>query len=174
MLLQMPWSQQPTLGTIACLGKATIMLQFAVVSKCISKSVLLATRYRFAGNHNLVVFSSPSPPTFLQYIYYRNLVNVCYTEDEVKAMAAEIEVQDGPDDKGEMFERPGKLTDRLPSPYPNEQAARAANAGAYPVDLSLVVKARHGGENYIFSLLTGYREPPAGVVPKEGLFFKSC
>jgi len=107
----------------------------------------------------------------LEYIAYRNLVNVAFTEDEVKAIAADVEIQDGPDDKGEMFERPGKLADYLPSPYPNEQAARAANAGAYPVDLSLVVKARHGGEDYIYSLLTGYKEPPAGVAPKPGLYY---
>ncbi len=73
------------------------------------------------------------------------------------------QVEDGPDDEGEMFERPGRLADPLPRPYANENAARAANGGAYPPDLSLITKARHDGQNYVFSLLLGYRDPPAGV-----------
>ncbi|KAJ0653635.1 putative cytochrome c1, cytochrome c-like domain superfamily [Helianthus annuus] len=96
-------------------------------------------------------------------ISYRDLVGVAYTEEETKAMAAEIEVVDGPNDEGEMFTRPGKLSDRFPQPYANEQAARFANGGAYPPDLSLITKARHNGQNYVFALLTGYRDPPAGV-----------
>jgi ubiquinol-cytochrome c reductase cytochrome c1 subunit len=73
-------------------------------------------------------------------ISYRDLVGVAYTEEEVKDMAAEIEVVDGPNDEGEMFTRPGKLSDRFPQPYANEQAARFANGGAYPPDLSLITK----------------------------------
>ena len=72
-------------------------------------------------------------------------------------------VEDGPDDNGNMFKRPGKLSDYFPSPFPNEEAARAANGGAYPPDLSLIIKARHGREDYVFALLTGYCDPPAGV-----------
>ncbi|XP_038971828.1 uncharacterized protein LOC103698836 [Phoenix dactylifera] len=89
-----------------------------------------------------------------------------YTEVETKAMAAEVEVVDGPNGEGEMFTRPskGKLSDRFPQPYPNEQAARFANGGAYPPDLSIITKARHNGQNYVFALLTGYRDPPAGVL----------
>lgn len=60
-------------------------------------------------------------------------------------MAEEVEYTDGPDDNGEMFQRPGKLSDYLPAPYPNEEAARASNSGALPPDLSLIIKARHGG-----------------------------
>lgn len=60
-------------------------------------------------------------------------------------MAEEVEYEDGPDDQGEMFKRPGKLSDYMPPPYPNEEAARAGNGGALPPDLSLMVKARHGG-----------------------------
>jgi len=107
----------------------------------------------------------------VQQLHFRNLVDVAYTEDEGKAMAADIEVEDGPDDEGEMFERPGRLADPLPRPYANENAARAANGGAYPPDLSLITKARHDGQNYVFSLLTGYREPPAGVSVREGLHY---
>ncbi|CAL5371682.1 unnamed protein product [Camellia sinensis] len=99
----------------------------------------------------------------MSLISYRDLVGVAYTEEETKAMAAEIEVVDGPNDEGEMFTRPGKLSDRFPQPYPNEQAARFANGGAYPPDLSLITKARHNGQNYVFSLLTGYHDPLAGV-----------
>jgi len=76
----------------------------------------------------------------MSLISYRDLVGVAYTEEEAKAMAAEIEVVDGPNDEGEMFTRPGKLSDRLPEPYSNESAARFANGGAYPPDLSLVTK----------------------------------
>ena len=70
-------------------------------------------------------------------------------------MAEDTDVQDGPNDEGEMYERPGKLSDYLPSPYPNEEAARFANNGAYPPDLSLIMKARHAGPDYVFALLTG-------------------
>lgn len=107
----------------------------------------------------------------MQYVKYRDLIGVSYTEEEVKALAAEIEVEDGPNDEGEMYTRPGKPSDAFPSPYTNEQAARYANGGAYPPDLSLVTKARPNGQNYVFSLLTGYREPPAGVSMREGLHY---
>ena len=73
---------------------------------------------------------------------------------------------DGPDDTGEMFERPGKLSDKLPSPYANEEGARYANNGAYPPDLSLITKARHDGQNYVFSLLLGYRDPRRHLRPR--------
>jgi len=102
-------------------------------------------------------------------IAYRNLVDVAYTEEEVKAIAASHEVEDGPDDEGEMFLRPGKMSDYFPRPYKNEQAARAANGGALPPDLSLMIKARPGKDNYVFQLLTGYRKKPAGVNLREGL-----
>ena len=107
----------------------------------------------------------------LNQIHYRNLVGVCYTEDEAKELAMDIEVVDGPNDEGEMFERPGKLSDKIPSPYANEEAARFANGGAYPPDLSLITKARHDGQNYVYALLTGYRDPPAGVEVREGLYY---
>lgn len=107
----------------------------------------------------------------LQYVAYRHLVDVTHTEAEAKALAEEIEVQDGPDDTGAYFMRPGKLSDYVPSPYPNEEAARAANNGAYPPDLSYIINARHNGENYVFSLLTGYCDPPAGIHLMEGQYF---
>ncbi|EGV65521.1 cytochrome c1 [Yamadazyma tenuis] len=100
----------------------------------------------------------------LNRIAWRNLVGVSHSASEAKAFTEELEYEDEPDDEGNPRMRPGKLADYLPSPYPNEQAARAGNQGALPPDLSLIVKARHGGADYIFSLLTGYpEEPPAGV-----------
>jgi len=107
----------------------------------------------------------------LSAIAYRNMAGVCYTEEEVKAMAEDTDVMDGPNDEGEMFERPGKPSDYFPSPYPNEEAARFANNGAYPPDLSLIMKARHNGPNYIFALLTGYKDPPAGIPPRETQYY---
>lgn len=107
----------------------------------------------------------------LSLVAFRNFVDVIATEDEAKEWAAETEVTDGPNDQGDMFERPGKLSDYLPRPYANDNAARAANAGALPPDLSLMEKARVGGADYIFALLTGYCEPPAGVSMRPGLYY---
>ena len=109
----------------------------------------------------------------MKYIAYRNLIGVTHTEEEARALAEEIQVVDGPDDDGNMFERPGKLSDYLPQPYPNEEAARAANEGAYPPDLSFIANARHGGEDYVFSILTGYFDAPAGIELRDGLYFNA-
>jgi len=108
----------------------------------------------------------------MEQLAFRNLVGVSHTELEARALAEECQVVDGPDEDGNMFERPGKLSDYFPKPYPNEEAARAANNGAYPPDLSLITSARHGGEDYIFALLTGYmEEPPAGIELRDGMNF---
>lgn len=104
-------------------------------------------------------------------IAFRNLVGVTHTEEKMKAIAESYEVEDGPDDNGEMFERPGKLSDKLPGPYKNEEQARAANGGALPPDLTLMSKARHNGTDYIFHLLVGYVDPPAGKVMLPGLHY---
>ncbi|KAI4159418.1 MAG: hypothetical protein LQ342_006588 [Letrouitia transgressa] len=108
----------------------------------------------------------------LTRVPWRCFVGVMHTTDEMKAMAEEHEYDTEPNDEGDIEKRPGKLSDSIPPPYKNDQAARAANSGALPPDLSLMVKARHGGCNYIFSLLTGYpEEPPAGAVVQPGLNF---
>ena len=110
----------------------------------------------------------------MQYLSYRNLGEPGgpeFSEQEVKAIAASIEIEDGPDSQGEMFTRPGRPSDHFKNPYPNDNAATAANGGAYPPDLSLMTKARHNGENYVFTLLLGYREPPEGVHVREGLHY---
>lgn len=104
-------------------------------------------------------------------VSYRMLRNVCMTPDEAKAEANRATYLDGPDDTGAMFERPGKTADYLPNPYPNKMAAAYANGGKTPPDLGLITFARHGYENYIFALLTGYQDPPAGVEIEEGLYF---
>ncbi|ODM15338.1 hypothetical protein SI65_09279 [Aspergillus cristatus] len=108
----------------------------------------------------------------LTRVPWRSFVGVMHTVDEMKAFAEEHEYDTEPNDQGEIEKRPGKLSDYIPPPYKNEEAARANNAGALPPDLSLIVKGRHGGCNYIFSLLTGYPdEPPAGASVQEGMNF---
>jgi len=104
-------------------------------------------------------------------IRFRNLTEIGLTEDEVKELAAQYEVEDGPNDEGEMYMRPAELTDSYPSPYPNEQAARFANNGAYPVDLSLITKARPGGPDYVYSLMLGYEEPPEDTELMVGMYW---
>lgn len=105
----------------------------------------------------------------LKRVAFRHLIGVTHTEKEIKAIAEEYEIEDGPDDKGEMFMRPGKPSDYFPKPYPNEKAAAYLNNGAAPPDLSLMIRARHDGENYVFNLLNGYHDAPAGVEIREGL-----
>ena len=110
----------------------------------------------------------------MQYLSYRNLGEPGgpeFSEQEVKAIAASFEIEDGPDSQGEMFTRPGKPSDKFKSPYPNIQAATAANGGAYPPDMSVLVKARKGGANYIYSVLVGYEDPPPGVTLDDGVYY---
>jgi len=104
----------------------------------------------------------------LKLVSYRNLGEIGFAEDEIKQIASEALVADGPNDEGEMFERAGLPSDKFASPYANEQAARASNGGAYPPDLSLIVKARHDGANYVYSLLTGYADAPEGFEMAAG------
>jgi len=99
----------------------------------------------------------------MKRIAFRNLAALGYNEEEIKALASEYTVIDGPNDEGEMFERPARPSDHFPSPYPNEQAARYVNNGALPPDLSLIVKAREYGADYVYGILTGYEEPPHDV-----------
>ena len=110
----------------------------------------------------------------MQYLSYRNLGEPGgpeFSKEEVKAIAASVEVQDGPNSQGEMFTRPGKPSDKFVSPYPNIEASIAANGGAYPPDMSVLVKARPGGANYIYSVLMGYEDPPPGFVLDDGVYY---
>jgi len=108
----------------------------------------------------------------LRLVAFRTLKDLGYSEAEVKAFAAQYEVQnEDPNEEGEMFKRPATPADRFVSPFPNEQAARAANGGAYPPDLSLIVKARAGGASYVYSLLSGYTDPPADLKKPDTLYY---
>jgi ubiquinol-cytochrome c reductase cytochrome c1 subunit len=104
-------------------------------------------------------------------LYYRNLKDIGFSEAEIKQLAQKYTVKDGPNAESEMFDRTALPSDRFVSPYPNEEAARAANNGAYPVDLSLIIKARQDGPNYVFSLLSGYQDAPADVKLMPGLYY---
>jgi ubiquinol-cytochrome c reductase cytochrome c1 subunit len=110
----------------------------------------------------------------MKYLSYRNLGQKGgpeFTLEEVKAIAASYDVEDGPNSEGEMYERPGRPSDHFVNPYPNDNAAIAANGGAYPPDMSVLAKARTGGANYIYSILLGYEEKPVGFVLDEGVYY---
>ena len=110
----------------------------------------------------------------MKYLSYRNLVEEGGPEfpvDQAKAIAASFEVKDGPNADGEMFMRPGRLSDKFVMPYENEKAAQAANGGAYPPDMTVLVKARGGGVDYIYSLLQGYEDPPADISLDDGVYY---
>jgi ubiquinol-cytochrome c reductase cytochrome b/c1 subunit len=129
----------------------------------------------------------------LSYVAFRNLAEPGgpgYSVAQAQAFASEYKVKDGPDDKGEMFERPGRPADYFPSPFPNENAARAANGGAAPPDLSLITKARsyqrgfpmflidfftqyqEQGPDYLTALMQGYEDKaPAGFTLPEGSYY---
>jgi ubiquinol-cytochrome c reductase cytochrome c1 subunit len=106
----------------------------------------------------------------VKHLYFRDLAEIGYTEDEVKAIAAGYQVTDAqPNDQGQMYQRPGRPSDPIPGPFPNDQSARAVNNGALPPDLSLIVKARPGGPNYVYAILTGYKDPPSDFPMLEGM-----
>ena len=110
----------------------------------------------------------------VQHLSYRNLSEKGGPEfsiEEAKAIAAQFEVEDGPNSDGEMFTRPGRLSDNFVKPYPNVAASTAANGGAYPPDMSVLAKARKGGADYIYSLLLGYEEAPAGFELDDGVYY---
>jgi ubiquinol-cytochrome c reductase cytochrome c1 subunit len=107
----------------------------------------------------------------LKHLSYRNLSALGFSQEEVKAIAATYEVTDGPNDEGQMFQRKAVPSDTFVDPFPNEKAARAANNGAFPPDLSLITKARAGGPNYVYALLTGYRPAPQGVKLGENMHY---
>ena len=110
----------------------------------------------------------------VKHLSYRNLSEKGGPEfslEESKAIAAQFEIIDGPNEDGEMFTRPARLSDKFASPFPNVKAAAAANDGAYPPDMSVLAKARKGGADYIYSLLMGYEEAPAGYELDDGVYY---
>ena len=110
----------------------------------------------------------------VKYLSYRNLMEKGgpeFSEEEAKAIASNFEVVDGPDSTGEMFTRSARLSDKFVMPYANEEEAKSANGGAYPPDMSVLVKARTGGADYIYSLLLGYEDPPVDVKLDDGVYY---
>jgi ubiquinol-cytochrome c reductase cytochrome c1 subunit len=107
----------------------------------------------------------------VKHLFFRNLEEIGYSDDQVKGIAAQYQVTDGPNDEGQMFQRPARPSDPIPGPFPNDQAARAANNGALPPDLSLITKAREGGADYVYAILTGFKDPPAGFKMNEGMYY---
>ncbi|MEE8393173.1 MAG: cytochrome c1 [Rhodospirillales bacterium] len=109
----------------------------------------------------------------IRHLYYRNLLEIGFTDDEVEAIAAEYEIEDVPSEEGEMFSRPALPSDNFVSPFTNEKEVRANNNGVLPPDLSLIAKARTGKYNYLYALLTGYDEEPEGFNLMEGMSFNT-
>ena len=109
----------------------------------------------------------------LPYVNFYNLIDIGYSEEQARAIAEEYTVTDGPNDEGEMFERPARLADEIPPPYPNEAAARAANGGAYPPPLSLITKAREHGADYLYSLMLGYHEGELADAAPPGQYYNA-
>ena len=107
----------------------------------------------------------------IKLLYYRDLIDIGFSEAEVKAIASEYTVLDGPNDDGEMFERSARPSDRFVPSYSNENEARISNNGAYPPDLSVITKAKKYGEDYIYNLLMGYVEPPADFEVGDGMYY---
>ena len=107
----------------------------------------------------------------IRHISYRDLKGIGYTNDEIKVIAADYEIVDGPNDEGEMFEREALPSDKFVGPYENDKIARLANNGAYPPDLSLIVKARANGADYLYSLLNGYKDYPENFEASEGMYY---
>ena len=104
----------------------------------------------------------------LKFVAYRDLEQLGYTPDQVKAVAASVTVQELNDD-GQMADRPGRPSDHFKPPFPNDKAARAANNGALPPDMSLLAKAREHGEDYIYAILNGYEAPPSCMKMNPGM-----
>jgi ubiquinol-cytochrome c reductase cytochrome c1 subunit len=107
----------------------------------------------------------------VKHLAFRDLTELGYSEDQVKGIAAQYQVTDGPNDQGEMYQRPAKPSDPIPGPFPNEQAARAANNGALPPDQSLIVKQRAGGPDYIDAIIIGYKDAPSGMKMNPGMYY---
>lgn len=110
----------------------------------------------------------------MSLLAYHDLSGIGYTPDEIKAIAASVSVPDDPDDTGEIKDRPGRPSDRFKAPFPNEKAAAAANNGAVPKDLSLIVRGRKYGPDYIFALLTGFKDPPPGMKMANGMNYNTA
>ena len=109
----------------------------------------------------------------IRLVSYRDLAALGYTNDDIKSIASEYEIEDGPNDEGEMFTRFAKPSDKFVGPYRNKNEARVSNNGSYPPDLSLIVKARAGGADYLYNLLNGYKEVPENFKLNYGMYYNT-
>jgi ubiquinol-cytochrome c reductase cytochrome c1 subunit len=105
----------------------------------------------------------------MHQLHYRDLTGIGLTDAEIKAVASTFTVPQGTDDQGQPKEGPATPANQFRSPFPNEKASRAANNGAYPPDLSLIINARKDGPNYVYGVLTGYADAPAGFTMQDGM-----
>ncbi len=107
----------------------------------------------------------------VEHLRFGDLAALGYTPSEIKAFAASDQVTDGPNDQGQMYQRPGRSSDPIPGPFPNSQTARAANGGALPPELSMIVNAREGGADYVYAILNGFKPPPSGFTVPPGRYY---
>jgi ubiquinol-cytochrome c reductase cytochrome c1 subunit len=107
----------------------------------------------------------------MHLLHYRDLTGIGLNEEQIKAIAATFTVPQGLDDQGQPKDGPATPANQFRSPFPNEKASRAANNGAYPPDLSLIINAREGGPDYVYGLITGYAQPPAGFTMQDGMYY---
>jgi|TARA_B100000959_G_C14770645_1_gene537329 ubiquinol-cytochrome c reductase cytochrome c1 subunit len=166
------------------LSFATFLIQNVYAEE---KKILLSTDWSFKGyfgkfdraslQRGYQVFTEVCASCHsMSYLSYRNLTEKGgpeFSKEQAKAIAANFEVTDGPNDDGEMYTRLGKLSDKFVKPYQNDKEAIASNGGAYPPDMSVLVKARSGGADYIYSLLLGYEDPPSGISLDDGVYYNT-
>jgi ubiquinol-cytochrome c reductase cytochrome c1 subunit len=107
----------------------------------------------------------------VKHLRFGDLAALGYTPSEIKAIAASGQVTDGPNGQGEMYQRPGRPSDPIPGPFPNDEAAKTANGGALPPDLSLIVNAREGGPDHVYAILNGFKPPPSGFTVPPGRYY---
>jgi ubiquinol-cytochrome c reductase cytochrome c1 subunit len=146
--------------------------EVAPIQRSWSFDGLFGTFDRAAAQRGLQVYREVcSACHSLDYIAFRNLTALGFSDDQVKALASQYQITDGPNDQGEMYQRPGKPSDYFPPPFANDEAARAANGGALPPDLSLITKARPQGPDYVYSLLQGFHEAPPDAKGPPGTYY---
>lgn len=106
-------------------------------------------------------------------IDFHDLRKIGLTDGEITEFAKTFDIEDGPDETGKMYNRPGRISDEIPAKYKNDSEARAMNNGALPVPFGLVIKARHNAANYIYSILTGYGGAPEDFKIPEGSYYNA-
>ena len=159
-------------GAVGMAGAASAAEEVPLIQRSWSFDGLFGTFDRAAAQRGLQVYREVcSACHSLDYIAFRNLTALGFSDDQVKALASQYQITDGPNDQGEMYQRPGKASDYFPPPFANDEAARAANGGALPPDLSLITKARPQGPDYVYSLLQGFHEAPPDAQGPPGTYY---